>query len=113
MRGHLQEERGLTNARIAADENERTGHQPAAEDTIHLAHRERHAAEPLARDRGERLRARHPNRKRAEADARDVAGRRLRNETTSSSVPQASHSGQRPRKAGLSYPHALQTYLTR
>src|SRR4029077_19334139 len=94
QQAHLEEQRGLADARIAPDEHERAGHQPTAQDPVELRHAARRpVAVALHADLGQRL---WPARGGAGAPRRAAGGHRaLLHELHEGADPRAVRAGPR------------------
>ncbi len=108
LQGHLQQQGGLADARVAADQHDRAGHHPAAQHAGKLANGDRQALFDIAADLGQaaRRRARRP----ARALACAAAAGGVSATTSSTMLFQAPHCGQRPIWRALTRPHCWQTY---
>ena len=111
--GELEQERALADARVAADQHQRAGHDAAAQHAVQLARaRCRSDRLPPTPDRGERSRRRgaavgSAGAQRARVARAGVAGTRRRL-GASTAVFQAPQAEQRPNQRDSSLPHAEQ-----
>ena len=109
VRRGLQQQRRLADARLAAEQHQRAGHDAAAEHAIELVDAGRQARvlfESRCRHRAAPRRSCRPSRSGA---ARGAAARRARPARSSTSEFQAPQSAQRPSHFGDCAPHSWQT----
>jgi hypothetical protein len=95
---HLEQDRGLADAGLPAEQDERPGHESAAEHTVELAHAGRRAALLRLADLGER----DPS---AAREGREAPDRPGTGSASSTNVPYSPQSGQRPYHFGALAPH--------
>ena len=106
--GQLQQQRALADARVAAEEHDRAGHEPAAQHPVDLADARSPGAPPRRCDLADR-RDRADGARRAARSGARAGGGAGRATTVSTRVFQASQDGHWPDQRGDSAPHCWQT----